>query len=182
MAFQLSTLIVQGDYTDDPRSIFAALGFPDGVQAGTVSFIEATSPQPNTRMIGSNGEWTMITDSMPFISLSRTAPVGSLWGREVSYFLQETSKDGKRSFGLVMSRLSKNYGFSLYQDGEHIRSLLAQMGNILVSEGKALTAENRVAKAGDRELAMFQLMEELDVPFHDFETVKFHYFAFDMNA
>lgn len=179
MAFQLSALIVQGDYTGNPKQTFESLGFPDGVRAGTVSFIEATSPQPSTRMIGSTGEWTMITDSMPFVSLTKTSPVGSLWGREIVNFLKETSADGKRSFGFIMSRLSSNYGFSLYEDGKHVRSLLAQMGNILVSEGKPLPAENKVAKTGNKELAIFQLMEELEVPFHAFEAVRFHYFAFE---
>jgi hypothetical protein len=181
MAFQLSALIVQGDYTEDPAAVFERLGFPRGVAAGTVSFVEATSPQPSTRTIGSNGEWTMITDSMPFVSYSRTAPVGSLWAREVSQFLKECSEDGKRAFGFIMSNLSSNYGFSLYQDGEHVRSLLAQMGNILVSEGRALKLENRVADTEDKELAIFRLMEELEIPFHDFEAAQFHYFAFERN-
>ena len=179
MAFQLSALIVQGDYTGDPKAVFESLGFPDGVRAGKVSFIEATSPQPSTRMIGSNGEWTMITDAMPFVSFTRTSPVGSLWGREVVQFLREASGDGKRSFGFVMSKLSSNYGFSLHQDGQHVRSLLAQMGNILVSEGNPLEAEDKVAKTGNKELAIFQLMEELEIPFHGFEAVRFHYFAYE---
>lgn len=182
MAFQLAALIVPGDLTFDARGVFEKLGFPDGVEAGTVPFIEATSPQPYTRCIGSNGEWTMITDAMPFISYSKTAPVGSLWSGEVTAFLREASADGQRSFGFIMSKLSSNYGFSLHADGVHQRSLLAQMGNILVSEGQVLKAENVVAKAGNKELAIFQLMEALSVPYHDFESVRFHYFAFERNG
>lgn len=181
MAFQLSALIVQGDHTQNPGDVFERLGFPQGVSAGTVPFVEATSPQPSTRTIGSNGEWTMITDSMPFVSFSKTAPVGSLWAREVSAFLKECSEGGRRAFGFVMSNLSSNYGFSLYQDGEHVRSLLAQMGNILVSEGAPLKIENEVADTKNKELAIFRLMEELEIPFHDFEAVRFHYFAFERN-
>ena len=179
MGFQLSALIVQGDHASDPRGIMESLGFPEGVRAGTVSFVEAVSPQPFTRTIGSNGEWTMITDSMPFVSYSRTAPVGSLWNHEVAQFLRDGSRGGHRSFGFVMSRLSSNYGFSLYQDGAHVRSLLAQMGNILVSEGKPLAAEDEVAKTGNKELALFRLMEELEIPFHAFESVRFHYLAYE---
>lgn len=179
MGFQLSALIVEGDYGSDPRGVMESLGFPDGVRAGTVSFVEAVSPQPYTRTIGSNGVWTMITDSMPFVSYSRTAPVGSLWNHEVAKFLREASMGGRRSFGFVMSRLSSNYGFSLHRDGVHVRSLLAQMGNILVSEGKPLVAENKVAQTGNKELALFQLMEELEIPFHAFEAVQFHYFAYE---
>lgn len=181
MAFQLAALIVQGDLTDDPRGVFDALGFPGGVEAGTVPFIEATSPHPYSRCVGSNGEWTMITDAMPFVSYSKTAPIGSLWSGEVAAFLRDASTDGRRSFGFIMSKLSANYGFSLHVDGEHQRSLLAQMGNILVSEGTPLKAENVVAKAGNKELAIFQLMEALGIPFHDFESVRFHYFAFERN-
>lgn len=181
MAFQLAALIVQGDLTNDPKAVFARLGFPECVQAGTVPFIEATSPQPYSRCLGSNGEWTMITDSMPFVSASRTAPFGSLWSTEVSEFLRACSEGGRRSFGFIMSNLSSNYGYSLHVDGEHKRSLLAQMGNILVSEGPPLKAENEVAKTGNRELAIFQLMEKLALPFHDFQSVRFHYFAFERN-
>ena len=181
MAFQLAALIIQGDLTDNPRQVFDDLGFPDGVQAGTVPFIEATSPQQYSRCIGSNGEWTMITDAMPFVSYSRTAPIGSLWSGEVSEFLRASSEGGRRAFGLIMSKLSSNYGYSLHVDGKHQRSLLAQMGNILVSEGPPLSLENEVAKAGNKELAIFQLMEELALPFHDFESVRFHYFAFERN-
>lgn len=182
MAFQLAALIVQGDLTDDARGVFGRLGFPDGIEAGTVPFIEATSPQAFSRCIGSNGEWTMITDVMPFVSHSRTAPIGSLWSPEVSTFLRECSGGGKRSFGFIMSKLSSNYGFSLHVDGEHQRSLLAQMGNILVSEGKVLKAENTSAMAGNKELAIFQLMEELKIPFHSFESVRFQYFAFERSG
>jgi len=181
MAFQLAALIVPGDLTEDGKGVFAELGFPKGIEAGPVPFIEATSPQPYSRCIGSNGEWTMITDAMPFVSYTRTAPVGSLWSGEVSTFLSDLSAGEKRTFGFIMSRLSSNYGFSLHVDGEHKRSLLAQMGNILVSEGQPLKAENEVAKAGNKELAIFQLMEQLAVPFHDFESVRFKYFAFERN-
>lgn len=180
MGFQLSGLIVPGDLTENSRAVFDELGFPHGIAAGTVPFVEATSPQPSTRTIGSNSKWTMITDSMPFVSYSKTAPVGSLWAREVSIFLKKHSI-GSRSFGFIMSNLSSNYGFSLYQDGQHVRSLLAQMGNILVSEGNPLKAEDKVAKTGNKELAIFQLMQELDIPFHDFESVRFNYFAFERN-
>lgn len=182
MAFQLAALIVQGNLTNDPRSVFDRLGFSGAIEAGTVPFIEATSPQTFSRCIGSNGEWTMITDAMPFVSYSQTAPIGSLWSGEVSKFLREASADGKRSFGFIMSKLSSNYGFSLHVDGVHQRSLLAQMGNILVSEGKALKAENVSAQVGNKELAIFQLMEELKIPFHSFESVRFNYFAFERNG
>ncbi len=182
MAYLLSALLVQGDLTADPRGVFERLAFPDGIAAGKVPFIEATSPQPFSRCIGSNGEWTMITDSMPFISHSKTSPIGSLWSGEVASFLREESAGGKRAFGFIMSNLSSSYGFSLHDDGEHKRSLLAQMGNILVSEGKALKAENVVAQVGNKELAIFQLMEELHVPFHDFESVRFHFFAFERSG
>ena len=181
MAFQLSALIVQGDLTEDARGVFETLGFPEGIEAGTVPFIEATSPQQFSRCIGSTGDWTMITDAMPFVSYSKTAQIGSLWSREVATFLKDASAGGRRSFGFIMSKLSSNSGFSLHVDGEHQRSLLAQMGNILVSEGQPLKAENVVAKTGNKELAIFQLMEELKVPFHDFESVRFHYFAFERN-
>ena len=124
----------------------------------------------------------MVTDAMPFVSLSNTAPIGSLWSREVSEFLRASSEGGRRSFGFIMSNLSSSYGFSLHVDGEHKRSLLAQMGNILVSEGAPLQLENEVAEAGNKELALFQLMERLEVPYHAFESVRFKYFGFERSG
>jgi hypothetical protein len=179
MAFQLAALMVQGDHSTAPREVFAQLGFPNGLSAGTVPFIEATSPQQYSRMLGSTGSWTMITDAMPFVSYSSTAPVGSLWSGEVTKFLRESSQGGKTSFGFIMSKLSRNYGFSLHVDGEHKRSLLTQMGNVLVDVGATIDAEHTVAKIEDRELALFRMMEELGVPYHDFENVRFNFFAFE---
>lgn len=179
MAYQLAALIVQEDYSGAPRVVFEALGFPDGVWAGSVTFMEATSPQSSARMLGSNGSWTMITDSMPFVSANNTAPVGSIWSREVDGFLREASLGGKTAFGVVLSRLTGNYGFSLHRDGKHVRSFLIQRGNTLVDEGGPIPEEEGFSQAEDLERALFLLMRKLDVPFHDFESVKFEFLAFE---
>jgi len=179
MAYQLSGLMVQTEVTDEPKEILEKMGFPDGIRAGTVPFIEATSPQQFSRMVGTSGDWTMVTDAMPFVHYNRTAPVGSLWAAEVAQFMIDSSRGGTRAFGFIMSRLSSNYGFSLYEDGKHVRSMLMQMGNELVSEGDRLAEETEELRSGNQELALFHLMEALEIPFHSFENTRFHYFAFE---
>lgn len=181
MGFQLAALVVEGDLSNDPRGVLARLGFPTGVQAGTVSFVEATSPQASTRCLGSNGEWTMITDALPFVSVTSTAPIGSLWSNDVTRFLRECSEDGKTAFGVIMATLSTSYGFSLHRDGVHQRSYLEQHGNVVVDVGDPLPDET-VAHSEDKQVALFQLMHKLAIPYHPFEAVRFHYFAFERNG
>lgn len=181
MRFQLAALVFEGDVSNDARGVFERLGFPGGVQAGTVSFIEATSPQQSTRYLGSDGNWTLITDALPFVSMTDTAPVGSLWSNNVLQLLRESSAGGRRAFGVIMSQRSSNFGFSLHEDGAHRRSYLEQHGEVVVDEGAPLP-EEKFAEGQDKQVALFQLMSDLAIPYRQFEAVRFHYFAFERNG
>ena len=141
MAYQFSALLVQGNLAEDPQAVFAEIGFPNGVLSGLSEFVDATNPIPGVRHLGVSNNWTMLTDGGAFVSVRSTAPGHAMWSPHVERFLKAHCPSG-RAFAFIMSSVSNTYGFTLFENGEEVRSYLYTMQRVAFDQGEALDAES----------------------------------------